>query len=108
MRISYLNDTAALQAQLIGVNKAGNAILKVDNTTNDPNPGEYSTFGRNSVLIISKDTIDLGTLVVMDAVHIPFGVSSFLTCVRHSDSRDLFAVQCLACFLDPRFRNTYG
>lgn len=56
------------------VNDAGRAVLKTDNTTNDPAPGPYSTFGRNSVLIISKETINIGTLVVIDAVHIPYGV----------------------------------
>jgi hypothetical protein len=72
--LSYLNYTAAQSAGLISVNAAGNAILKVDNTTNDPAPGAYSTFGRDTVLIISNDTIDIGTLVVMDAYHIPYGV----------------------------------
>jgi hypothetical protein len=56
------------------VNKAGHAILKVDNSTGDPAPGPYSTFGRNTVLIISNATIDIGTLVVLDAFHIPYGV----------------------------------
>jgi hypothetical protein len=71
---SYLNQSAAQAAGLISVNKAGHAILKVDNSTSDPAPGPYSTFGRNSVLIISNATIDIGTLVVLDAFHIPYGV----------------------------------
>lgn len=77
MLFSYLNETAAAAERLIYVNDAGHAILKVDNTTNDPAPGQYSTFGRDSVLIISKDTIKLGTLVLLDAIHIPYGVSTF-------------------------------
>jgi hypothetical protein len=71
---SYLDNAAAHQASLLSVNAAGNAIVKVDNSMSDPNPGPYSQFGRNTVLLMSKDTIDIGTLVVMDAVHIPFGV----------------------------------
>lgn len=70
-----MNQTAASQQRLMYVNDDGRAVLKADNTTNDPAPGQYSTFGRDSVLIISKDTINIGTLVVIDAVHIPYGVS---------------------------------
>lgn len=76
--VSYLDQAAAKQASLLFVNSAGNAILKVDNTTDNLNPGPYSDFGRNTVLVISKETIDLGTLVMMDAVHIPFGVCRVL------------------------------
>jgi hypothetical protein len=75
-RSSYVDKSTAQESGLVQVNAAGNVIIKVDNSTNDPNPGIFSTFGRNTVMIISKDTIDLGTLVVMDAVHIPYGVRS--------------------------------
>jgi hypothetical protein len=71
---SYLNQSAATQAQLISVNADGHAMIKVDNTTSDPAPGPYSTFGRNTVLLKSKEVIDIGTLVVLDAYHIPYGV----------------------------------
>jgi hypothetical protein len=84
---SYLNQSAAQAAGLIGVNDAQRAFLKVDNTTSDPNPGPYSTFGRNTVLLMSQDTISIGTLVALDAVHIPYGVRVFmllpLTSVRY-------------------------
>jgi hypothetical protein len=71
---SYLNQSAAHTSQLLSVNGAGHAILKVDNSTSDPNPGAYSQFGRDTVMVISQETIDVGTLVVMDALHIPYGV----------------------------------
>jgi hypothetical protein len=79
---SYVDEATARSGGLINVNSAGNAIVKVDNTTSDPAPGPFSTFGRNTVLLISKDTINIGSLVVMDAVHIPFGVSPYSRCLR--------------------------
>ena len=52
-------------------NSAGHAIMKVDNTTSGVgNP----TFGRPSIKIMSNETIPAGSLVIMDAVHMPFGV----------------------------------
>lgn len=70
--VLYQTRQQAIQEGLIGVNSAGNVIMKVDNTTNgasDP------TFGRPSVKILSNDTIPPGSLVLMDAVHMPFGCS---------------------------------
>ena len=61
--------------QLAFVNSAGNVILRADNTTNNPNPGPDSTFGRNTVQIVSKDPIDINTLLVASIAHIPFGCS---------------------------------
>ncbi|KZV63841.1 glycoside hydrolase family 16 protein [Peniophora sp. CONT] len=57
------------------VNNAGNIILRVDNTTNDLNPGPYSIFGRNTVQVISNDPININTLLVASVAHIPFGCS---------------------------------
>ncbi|EIN08747.1 hypothetical protein PUNSTDRAFT_126043 [Punctularia strigosozonata HHB-11173 SS5] len=73
--IHYVNSSVATSDQLAYVNSAGNVILKVDNSSSDPNPGEYSTFGRNTVMVISNDTIVIGTLVAIDATHIPYGCS---------------------------------
>jgi hypothetical protein len=71
--LSYVDQATAQSpaAPLAFVDSSGNVNLKVDNTTNangDPN------FGHNTVMMISKDTIDINTLLVMDVNHIPFGV----------------------------------
>jgi len=51
----------------------GNVILKVDNTT----VGQPSdnTYGRASVYLESLDTVALGSLVLFDALHVPYGCS---------------------------------
>ena len=61
----------AAQENLTFVNDAGNYVIKVDNTTNGQNDMNY---GRASVMVLSNYTIGEGNLVVMDAVHLPFGV----------------------------------
>ena len=50
------------------MNPAGNAIIKVDNTTFVP----YNQ-KRNAVMITSNDQYDFGTLWVFDALHLPYG-----------------------------------
>lgn len=58
--------------------------MKVDNSTNGAND---PTFGRPSIKIMSNATVPAGSLVLMDAVHMPFGVSSeFLPLVRPPSS----------------------
>jgi len=54
------------------VNSAGNAIIKVDNTTFVP----YNE-KRNAVMITSNDQYDFGTLWVFDALHVPYGCSAW-------------------------------
>lgn len=69
---SYLDRTAATTSNLTYINAAGNAIIKVDNTTSgagDP------TFGRNSIKLVSNASYGLGTLYLIDAVHLPYGCS---------------------------------
>ncbi|KAJ7318569.1 hypothetical protein DFH08DRAFT_971308 [Mycena albidolilacea] len=50
--VNFTDQAFAQQQNLTSVNVAGNVIIKVDNFTN---------------------TITAGSLVIMDAVHIPFG-----------------------------------
>jgi hypothetical protein len=80
------------------VNSAGNVILQVDNTTSDPAPGPFSEFGRNTLMMISNEPFAIGTLVAMDALHMPFGVSLPLLASPPSDRP--FSVQCVALVLD--------
>ncbi|KIM25375.1 glycoside hydrolase family 16 protein [Serendipita vermifera MAFF 305830] len=54
------------------INPAGNAVIKVDNTTTVP----YNE-KRNSVRLTSNDKIGLGTLVTFDALHVPYGCSTW-------------------------------
>ncbi|KAK7048542.1 glycoside hydrolase family 16 protein [Favolaschia claudopus] len=70
--VHFLSDTAANAAKLTYVDGNGRAIIKVDNTTNgagDPN------FGRNTVYLMSKEMMNMGSLLIFDANHIPFGCS---------------------------------
>ncbi|KZT34871.1 hypothetical protein SISSUDRAFT_1009421 [Sistotremastrum suecicum HHB10207 ss-3] len=70
--VLFQTQSQATSLGLIGTNAAGNVIIKVDNTTSGAgNP----TFGRPSVKILSNDSVPMGSLVIMDAVHMPFGCS---------------------------------
>lgn len=66
---SYAGFQEASQDKLAFVNGAGNAIMKVDNTTK-------LTFGqnRNSVRIVSKQQFTVGSVFIADMLHIPYGV----------------------------------
>lgn len=57
---------------LRAVNSAGNAILKVDNTTTVP----YNE-KRNSVRLASKTAFGVGSVWVLDALHTPYGCSTW-------------------------------
>ncbi|GAA5967336.1 hypothetical protein JCM11641_000515 [Rhodosporidiobolus odoratus] len=63
------------------INHAGNAIIKVDNTTHLAN-GAF----RDSVRITSQSTYDIGSLVVFDALHLPFGCSTWPAMWMHARS----------------------
>ncbi|KAL5532313.1 hypothetical protein ACEPAF_5882 [Sanghuangporus sanghuang] len=50
----------------------GKAVIKVDNSTSGAG---NSTYGRSSVKLYSEETVSQGSLVVLDATHVPYGCS---------------------------------
>ena len=68
----YLGATAAKSDRLAYVNSAGQAIISMDHTS-DLQSGAL----RNSVRITSTETIDVGTLVIADFTHVPYGCSTW-------------------------------
>ncbi|THH29250.1 hypothetical protein EUX98_g4946 [Antrodiella citrinella] len=66
----WLNQTEATATQLAYINDAGRAVMKVDNTSTIT-VGE----NRNSIRIESTDFYDVGSLWIVDMVHMPFGCS---------------------------------
>ncbi|KAF8602547.1 hypothetical protein BDV93DRAFT_190496 [Ceratobasidium sp. AG-I] len=71
--VAYLPKDAAQAQQLAYINPAGNAIIKVDNTTVG-NPLD-DAFGRASIKMNTTQPFNKGSLVVMDALHLPYGCS---------------------------------
>jgi len=70
--VHFLSQANANAANLTYVDSSGHVIIKVDNTTNgagDP------TFGRNTVYLESLQMMTMGSLLILDANHIPFGCS---------------------------------
>ena len=66
--VIYVNQTNA--TNLAYVSPAGTAIITVDNTSFVP-----WNYKRNSVRITTLDYFGVGTVWVIDAVHVPFGCS---------------------------------
>ncbi|KAH9924368.1 concanavalin A-like lectin/glucanase domain-containing protein [Amylocystis lapponica] len=67
---TWVTQENATSLGLAYINEAGNAIMKVDNTTNVA-VGEM----RNSVRITSQDFYDYGSVWIIDLLHIPYGCS---------------------------------
>jgi len=66
----FVNKSVATSANLAFVNGAGNAIIKVDNTTVVP-----FNIKRNTVRITSNDQFGIGSVWVVDMLHVPYGCS---------------------------------
>ncbi|KAH8920950.1 glycoside hydrolase family 16 protein [Atractiella rhizophila] len=69
--VNYLTDrNQATSLGLMGVNSAGNAFMKVDSTSN-------LGYGvkRNSIRIHTSQSFARPSLIILDAVHLPFGCS---------------------------------
>ncbi|KAJ7642247.1 hypothetical protein FB45DRAFT_786349 [Roridomyces roridus] len=77
--VQFLSQSAAVQQKLTYVDDNNRIIIKVDNTTNGAG---NSAFGRSSVYLMGNNMVNIGSLIVLDANHIPFGCSvwpSFFT-----------------------------
>ncbi|KDR80022.1 hypothetical protein GALMADRAFT_62843 [Galerina marginata CBS 339.88] len=68
--VNWLDRTNATDKKLAFTNDVGNAILKVDNST-DVAWGDK----RDSIRITTKAAYGLGTIWIADIVHLPFGCS---------------------------------
>ncbi|KAJ7059229.1 glycoside hydrolase family 16 protein [Mycena amicta] len=70
--VTFLGAPAANSTHLIDVNTAGNAIIKVDDTTTI---APATLVHRNSIRITSQDTYGVGSVIVADFVQMPYGCS---------------------------------
>jgi hypothetical protein len=70
-QVHFVSQADAVAANLTYVDSNGHAIITVDNTTNGA--GDDS-FGRDSVYLMSNQLVDIGSLLIFDANHIPYGV----------------------------------
>ncbi|TFK99285.1 concanavalin A-like lectin/glucanase domain-containing protein [Pterulicium gracile] len=66
----YLASNHTDVSKLTYINDAGNAIIKVDDFSEVP-----WNYKRNSIRLESKASYDIGSLWIIDAVHIPYGCS---------------------------------
>ncbi|OJT02196.1 hypothetical protein TRAPUB_7311 [Trametes pubescens] len=75
---SFLGDIDAFHDKLAFINDAGNAIMKVDNSS-------VLKFNqnRNSLRISTKDQFTVGSVWVADLRHVPYGVSMHGTLSQH-------------------------
>ena len=74
---SYVSSKDAAKDKLAFINDAGNAIMRVDNTTQVSVPNK-----RNSIRITTKDHYTVGSVWVADMLHVPYGVRYFILLTR--------------------------
>nr|GAT48809.1 predicted protein [Mycena chlorophos] len=70
--VTFVGEATANSTQLISVNSAGNAIIRVDDTDM---VAAATLIHRNSVRITSQDMYGVGSVIVADFVHLPYGCS---------------------------------
>ncbi|PPQ73832.1 hypothetical protein CVT26_012147 [Gymnopilus dilepis] len=70
--VTFQDQANATARGLTFINSAGNAIVKVDNTTNIP---PAPLVNRDSIRLTSLDSYGVGSLILIDVVHIPYGCS---------------------------------
>ncbi|KZT03265.1 glycoside hydrolase family 16 protein [Laetiporus sulphureus 93-53] len=68
--VEYVNASYATSDKLAYVTDAGQTVIKVDNTTFVP----YN-YKRDSVRITTDDYFEMGSVILFDAAHLPFGCS---------------------------------
>ncbi|KAI0917539.1 hypothetical protein AcW1_007283 [Taiwanofungus camphoratus] len=68
--VNFLSASDASKDNLAYVNSAGNAIMKVDNSS-EVSVGQ----SRNSIRISTKDHFTVGSLWIADMLHVPYGCS---------------------------------
>ncbi|KAI0769640.1 concanavalin A-like lectin/glucanase domain-containing protein [Trametes elegans] len=70
--VTWVDQANATQSKLAFVNDAGHAVIKVDDTSFVPFNEK-----RDSVRIETQDFFPVGSVVVFDATHLPFGCSTW-------------------------------
>ncbi|KAJ9121357.1 hypothetical protein QFC24_004695 [Naganishia onofrii] len=71
---TWVNSTVGTSDELTYTTSGGNAIVKVDNTST-----VAYNYKRNSVRLTSNDAYEIGSVWVMDALHVPYGCSDWST-----------------------------
>ncbi|KAF5334392.1 hypothetical protein D9611_013556 [Ephemerocybe angulata] len=73
--VTYLDEPNAVSKKLAFINDAGNAIVKVDNTATLTLGAPGAVVNRDSIRLTSLHSYGMGSLIVIDALHIPYGCS---------------------------------
>ncbi|KAH9482161.1 putative glycosidase C21B10.07 [Psilocybe cubensis] len=74
--VTYLDQPGAQTKGLTFINAAGNAVIKVDNTsTLAPPLAQGDVVNRDSIRLTSIDTYGIGSLIIIDVLHLPYGCS---------------------------------
>ncbi|KAG9218537.1 hypothetical protein CCMSSC00406_0001349 [Pleurotus cornucopiae] len=68
--VQFLGQSAATSQRLAFTNGAGNTIIKVDNSSTVVWPNK-----RNSIRLEGNEAYGVGSLIIIDIVHMPFGCS---------------------------------
>ncbi|PPQ70093.1 hypothetical protein CVT24_003865 [Panaeolus cyanescens] len=70
--VTYVDEPTARAQQLIYTNGQGNVVMRVDNFTT-LTPAQLVL--RNSLRLTTKDRFQIGSLIIIDVVHMPYGCS---------------------------------
>ncbi|KAF4619190.1 hypothetical protein D9613_004737 [Agrocybe pediades] len=74
--VTYQDRNNATSKKLAFINGAGNAIVKVDNSSVlSPPLAMGDVVNRDSIRLTSLDSYPIGSLIIIDVLHVPFGCS---------------------------------